>query len=83
MRVCSRWLKYFIQIYNTYFNISETIKDLIRYLRRDDESHEIRRYLGEAKILQSDLLPILRNFWEKEDLFDVILRCAKRTFLLD
>jgi timeless len=76
-------VKYFIQIYNTYFNISETIKDLIRYLRRDDENHEIRRYLGEAKILQSDLLPILRNFWEKEDLFDVILRCAKRTFLLD
>jgi timeless len=61
-------------MFSTYFNITETIKDLIRYLRRDDESHEIRRYLGEAKILQADLLPILKDFWEKVDLFDVILR---------
>ncbi|KDR17447.1 Timeless-like protein, partial [Zootermopsis nevadensis] len=52
----------------------ETIKDLIRYLRRDDENHEVRRYLGTSKILQADLLPILKDFWEKVDLFDVILR---------
>jgi len=52
----------------------ETIKDLIRYLRRDDENHEIRRYIGESKILQADLLPILKDYWEKADLFDVILR---------
>jgi Timeless protein. len=43
-------------------------------LRRDDENHEIRRYIGESKILQADLLPILKDYWEKADLFDVILR---------
>jgi timeless len=50
------------------------VKDLIRYLRRDDENHEIRRYIGEAKILQADLLPMLKDYWKKGDLFDVILR---------
>ena len=59
---------------NINHNVSETIKDLIRYLRRDDENHEIRRYIGESKILQVDLLPILKDYWEKADLFDVILR---------
>lgn len=59
---------------NINHNVSETIKDLIRYLRRDDENHEIRRYIGESKILQADLLPILKDYWEKADLFDVILR---------
>jgi timeless len=55
-------------------NVSETVKDLIRYLRRDDENHEIRRYIGEAKVLQADLLPMLKEYWKKTDLFDVILR---------
>ncbi|XP_069688768.1 protein timeless homolog [Periplaneta americana] len=61
--------KYYIDTY-----CQETVKDLIRYLRRDDENHEIRRHLGEAKILQSDLLPILKDYWDKVELFDVILR---------
>ncbi|KAJ9574819.1 hypothetical protein L9F63_008018, partial [Diploptera punctata] len=61
--------KYYIDTY-----CQETIKDLIRYLRRDDENHEIRRHLGGAKILQSDLLPILKDHWEKTELFDVTLR---------
>ncbi|XP_063230357.1 protein timeless homolog isoform X2 [Bacillus rossius redtenbacheri] len=52
----------------------ETVKDLIRYLRRDDANHEIRRHLGEAKVLQTDLLPILKDHWRREDLFDVVLR---------
>ncbi|PSN55765.1 Protein timeless [Blattella germanica] len=63
----------------------ESIKDLIRYLRRDDENHEIRRYLGEGKILQSDLLPILKDHWENADMFDVVLRSPfmeRRTKLL-
>ncbi|XP_033610217.1 protein timeless homolog [Cryptotermes secundus] len=61
--------KYYIDIH-----CQETIKDLIRYLRRDDENHEIRRYIGEAKILQADLLPMLKDYWQKSDLFDVLLR---------
>ncbi|CAH0725288.1 unnamed protein product, partial [Brenthis ino] len=51
-----------------------TVKDLIRYLRRDGEDHEIRRHLGQTKVLQTDLIPMLIDHWEKEELFDVTLR---------
>ncbi|KAJ3665888.1 hypothetical protein Zmor_001353 [Zophobas morio] len=55
-------------------NTLETVKDLIRYLRRDDESHDIRRQLGEMKVLSNDLIPLLKSYWEETDLFDVLLR---------
>lgn len=51
-----------------------TVKDLIRYLRRDGEDHEIRRHFGQTKVLQTDLLPMLVNHWENDELFDVTLR---------
>ena len=38
----------------------ECAKDLIRFLRRADDSHVIRRRLGEIRVLQNDLIPILR-----------------------
>lgn len=53
-----------------------TVKDLIRYLRRDGEEHEIRRHLGQTKVLQTDLLPMLIDHWENAELFDVTLRFA-------
>lgn len=59
-------------------NTLETVKDLIRYLRRDDESHDIRRHLGETQVLQTDLLPLLKSYWEETDLFDVLLRFVIR-----
>jgi hypothetical protein len=52
-------------------------------LRRDDENHEIRRYIGEAKVLQADLLPMLKEYWKKTDLFDVILRWEKPVLLIE
>lgn len=70
-------LGYYDQKTNKYYadeNTLETIKDLIRYLRRDDETHEVRRQLGETKVLQTDLLPLLKNYWKETDLFDVLLR---------
>ncbi|KAG6441528.1 hypothetical protein O3G_MSEX001806 [Manduca sexta] len=51
-----------------------TVKDLIRYLRRDGEDHEIRRHLGQTKVLQTDLLPMLADHGENSELFDVTLR---------
>ncbi|KAI8424376.1 hypothetical protein MSG28_002902 [Choristoneura fumiferana] len=51
-----------------------TVKDLIRYLRRDGEDHEIRRHFGETKVLQTDLLPMLIDHSENTELFDVTLR---------
>lgn len=62
---------------NTYLaddHILETVKDLIRYLRRDTEGHEIRRFFGDTKILQLNLIPLLKLYWEQTDLFDVLLR---------
>ncbi|KAL0882454.1 hypothetical protein ABMA27_000930 [Loxostege sticticalis] len=51
-----------------------TVKDLIRYLRRDGEDHEIRRHFGQTKVLQTDLIPMLISHWENTELFDVTLR---------
>lgn len=70
-------LGYFNVNENKYYadaNTVETIKDIIRYLRRDDESHEIRRQLGETKVVQTDLLPLLKSYWEQNEIFDVVLR---------
>lgn len=70
-------LGYFDASANKYYtdeNILETLKDLIRYLRRDDENFDVRRQLGETKVLQTDLLPLLKTYWEEQDLFDVLLR---------
>ncbi|KAJ8921929.1 hypothetical protein NQ315_008563 [Exocentrus adspersus] len=55
-------------------NTLETVKDLIRFLRRDDDSYDVRRQLGDTKVLQTDLLPLLKSYWEETDLFDVLLR---------
>ncbi|XP_049272285.1 protein timeless homolog isoform X1 [Rhipicephalus sanguineus] len=52
----------------------ESLKDLLRYLRRDDESHEIRRILGRIQVLKTDLLPLLKFYPDDESLFDVIIR---------
>ncbi len=39
----------------------ECAKDLIRFLRRDDETHAIRRRLGEIHVVENDLVPLLRQ----------------------
>ncbi|KAJ8674826.1 hypothetical protein QAD02_010612, partial [Eretmocerus hayati] len=55
-------------------NSTEAIKDLIRYLRRDDDSHSVRRYLGQSKLLQRDLLKIFIDHPNKTELWNVLLR---------
>ncbi|XP_065210655.1 protein timeless homolog [Planococcus citri] len=52
----------------------EAVRELIRFLRRDDETHEIRRYLGTAKILEKDLVPILIHRHSNEEILDLLLR---------
>ncbi|XP_048512372.1 protein timeless homolog isoform X2 [Athalia rosae] len=52
----------------------QTLKDLIRYLKRDDHNHTIRRYLGASKVLQTDLMRILIDHSDKKELFEVLLR---------
>ncbi|KAJ7418474.1 Protein timeless like protein [Willisornis vidua] len=52
----------------------ESVKDLIRYLRHEDESRDVRQQLGAAQILQNDLLPILVQYPQDKVLFDAVVR---------
>uniref|UniRef100_A0A0A9ZGA5 Timeless N-terminal domain-containing protein n=2 Tax=Lygus hesperus TaxID=30085 RepID=A0A0A9ZGA5_LYGHE len=63
------------QKYHLEPHCKETVRDLIRYLRRDEGgSHEIRRYLGNAKLLTTDLLPMVQCHHKDVQLFDIALR---------
>nr|XP_017524102.2 protein timeless homolog isoform X5 [Manis javanica] len=52
----------------------ESVKDLIRYLRHEDETRGVRQQLGAAQILQTDLLPILTQHHQDRPLFDAVIR---------
>lgn len=44
-------------------------------MRRDADSHEYRRHIGKAKVLQIDLLNILIDYGEEdEEYFDIVVR---------
>ncbi|XP_050692209.1 protein timeless homolog [Eriocheir sinensis] len=52
----------------------ETTKDLLRYLRRDDDSHEVRLALGDTRVLQTDLLPLLQEHGNDDELLQLLVR---------
>ncbi|XP_065510289.1 protein timeless homolog isoform X2 [Caloenas nicobarica] len=52
----------------------ESVKDLIRYLRHEDETRDVRQQLGAAQILQNDLLPIMVQYPQDKVLFDAVVR---------
>ncbi|CAH1773613.1 unnamed protein product [Owenia fusiformis] len=52
----------------------ETVKDLIRFLKREEETCDIRRQLGEVQILQNDLIPILKEYKDDKILVETVLR---------
>ena len=58
----------------------ESVKDLIRYLRHEDETRDVRQQLGSAQILQSDLLPILTQHRQDKPLFDTVIRLISPAF---
>lgn len=53
---------------------AESVKDLIRYLRHEDDTRDIRQQLGAAQILQNDLLPIITQHGQDKPLFDACIR---------
>lgn len=70
-------LGYYEQATNKYHadeNVLETLKDLIRYLRRDEDTRDVRRHLGDTNVLVTDLLPLFKSYWEQDEFFDVLLR---------
>jgi len=56
------------------FCLAETVKELIRHLRRDGAQHEARQMLGEAKVLQKDLIPLMKDYHGDKELFSIVLR---------
>uniref|UniRef100_A0A8C8RTP0 Timeless circadian regulator n=1 Tax=Pelusios castaneus TaxID=367368 RepID=A0A8C8RTP0_9SAUR len=61
-------------IYHKEPDCLESVKDLIRYLRHEDETRDIRQQLGAAQILQNDLLPIVAQYPQDKLLFDAVIR---------
>ena len=54
---------------------AESVKDLIRYLRRDSENHDMRLLIGSMTVVRQDLVPILVHYSEPAgELFDVVVR---------
>nr|VAX52545.1 Timeless circadian clock [Squalius carolitertii]VAX52547.1 Timeless circadian clock [Squalius pyrenaicus] len=52
----------------------ESVKDLIRYLRHEDDTRDIRQQVGAGQILQNDLLPIITQHTQDKPLFDACIR---------
>ncbi|TRY66434.1 hypothetical protein DNTS_029844 [Danionella cerebrum] len=55
-------------------SLVESVKDLIRYLRHEDDTRDIRQQLGAGQILQNDLLPIISQHTQDKPLFDACIR---------
>ncbi|XP_041837183.1 protein timeless homolog isoform X2 [Melanotaenia boesemani] len=52
----------------------ESVKDLIRYLRYEDDTRDVRQQLGDSQIVQNDLLPIIIQYRQDKSLFDACIR---------
>ncbi|XP_044073167.1 protein timeless homolog isoform X2 [Siniperca chuatsi] len=52
----------------------ESVKDLIRYLRHEDDTRDVRQQLGAGQIIQNDLLPIIIQHGQDKALFDACIR---------
>uniref|UniRef100_A0A3Q2YR43 Timeless circadian clock n=1 Tax=Hippocampus comes TaxID=109280 RepID=A0A3Q2YR43_HIPCM len=61
-------------IYHKEADCLESVKDLIRYLRYEDDTRDVRQQLGEGHILEHDLLPIITQHGHEKALFDACIR---------
>nr|XP_061814353.1 protein timeless homolog [Nerophis lumbriciformis] len=52
----------------------ESVKDLIKYLRYEDDTRDVRQQLGEGHIIEHDLLPIIIQHGHDKSLFDACIR---------
>ncbi|RCN52743.1 hypothetical protein ANCCAN_01119 [Ancylostoma caninum] len=52
----------------------ETIRDLIRFLRNDNNVLLARKICGERNIIENDLIPIIKTENLKDKMFDIALR---------
>ena len=71
------WVELLPWIHVSVYSVpEESVKDLIRYLRHEDETRDVRQQLGSAQILQSDLLPILTQHRQDKPLFDAVIKAS-------
>ncbi|XP_051931350.1 protein timeless homolog [Hippocampus zosterae] len=61
-------------VYHKEADCLESVKDLIRYLRYEDDTRDVRQQLGEGHILEHDLLPIIIQHGHEKALFDACIR---------
>lgn len=61
---------------------AESIKDLIRYLRHEDDTRDVRQQLGAGQIIQNDLLPIITQHGHDKTLFDACIRYESSIWIL-
>uniref|UniRef100_A0A668AE35 Timeless circadian clock n=1 Tax=Myripristis murdjan TaxID=586833 RepID=A0A668AE35_9TELE len=61
-------------VYHKETDCLESVKDLIRYLRHEDDTRDIRQQLGAGQILQNDLLPIITQHGQDKPLYDACIR---------
>ncbi|XP_072308681.1 protein timeless homolog [Eucyclogobius newberryi] len=61
-------------VYHKESDCLEGVKDLIRYLRHEDDTRDVRQQLGESQIIQNDLLPIIVQHGQEKALFDACIR---------
>lgn len=55
--------------------ITDSIKDLLRYLRKEkSDTCYVRREIGRAKIVVSDLIPLLKSYPRDHSLFELVMR---------
>lgn len=52
----------------------DCLKDLLRYLRKDDENHSVLCFLGCNNLLEDDLLPLIKRYENETEIFDFTLR---------
>ncbi|XP_077460077.1 protein timeless homolog [Stigmatopora argus] len=52
----------------------ESVKDLIKYLRYEDDTRDVRQQLGEGHIVEHDLLPIIIQHGNDKALLDACIR---------
>ena len=63
-----------LMIFKYFVLFSESVKDLIRFLKRETETGNVRQILGEFQTLKTDLIPLIREFYSDKILFDTVIR---------
>lgn len=69
-----QYLRYYKFLIICFVFPKDALKDLIRFLRKDDNTFAIRRELGQMKVVTLHLLPIVCEYHSDDHLFDVALR---------